>query len=311
MDIKEKTVALAPLAGVSDKTMRTLCIEYGAQLCVTEMISAKAVCYGDKKTLELADIGDAERPCSLQLFGSEPDIMAKAAEKMLVFSPAAIDINMGCPVGKIVKNGEGSALMKNPALAAEIVKAVKRAVDIPVTVKFRSGFDKEHINAVDFAKVLCEAGADMLCIHGRTREQMYSGKADRSIMAAVKAASSVPVLANGDVFSPEDAKSILEETGCDGVMVARGALGAPYIFSQIKEYLATGEYKIPSEQEKLMLAMRHIRMLVAHKGKHIGIMEARKHLAWYIKGMNGCAKARDEINRATSIAQFEQILNNI
>lgn len=308
MDFKKPLIALAPLAGVTDTSMRILCKEYGADLCTTEMVSAKAVYYGDKKTMTLAKIGDNERPCSIQLFGSEPKVMAYAAEKMLCFSPFAIDINMGCPVGKIVSNGEGSALMKNEVLAGEIVEAVKKAVDIPVTVKFRSGYDGEHINAVSFAKVLESAGADMLCVHGRTKEQMYSGKADRKIIAQVKAAVKIPVLANGDIFTPEDVVSMLEETKCDGVAVARGALGNPFIFKQIKEYLDTGKYEDVPDEERIAVAIRHTKMLCEDKGEFIGVREARKHLSWYTKGMYGSAELRGKINSAESLEEIVELL---
>lgn len=301
-------IYLAPMAGISDKTMRRLCKEKGADFTVSEMISAKAVYYKDKKTFSLASIDKDEHPCVIQLFGSEPDTMAYAAEKMLEFSPDAIDINMGCPVGKIVSNGEGSALMKEPTLAGEITKAVKNAVSVPVTVKFRLGYDEEHINCVEFAKILEDSGADALCVHGRTKAQMYSGRANWDMIAKVKDAVRVPVFANGDVFTPEDCADILEKTKCDGVAVARGALGNPFIFKQIKELLETGSYTQVTDCERLSLAMRHVDMLVKDKGEYTGIREARKHLGWYTKGLYGSAEARDKINAATTLVQMREII---
>lgn len=312
MELKRPLVALAPLAGTSDKTMRELSMRYGADYCVTEMISAKAVYYKDKKTFELARIGDKERPCGIQLFGSEPDIMAYAAEKMLEFSPAMIDINMGCPVTKIVSNKEGCALMKSPELAASIVKAVKKAAgSVPVSVKFRSGFDKNSINAVEFAKAVCDGGADLICVHGRTREQMYSGLADRKIIKKVKQSVSVPVLANGDIFSARDAVDMLSETGCDGVMVARGALGNPFIFREIKELFEKGSYVETSLAERLEVAALHAKLLCEHKGEYIGVREARKHLGWYIKGMDGSAQARGHINTAESLGRLLELISEL
>ncbi len=311
METKRPTIYLAPLAGISDKSMRRLCKEYGADFTVTEMISAKAVYYNDKKTYALASIENDEHPCALQLFGSEPDVMAYASQKMLEFSPDAIDINMGCPVGKIVSNGEGSALMKDPVLAGKITEAVKKAVSVPVTVKFRLGFDDEHINCVEFAKVLESSGADALCVHGRTKMQMYSGKANWEAIASVKNAVKVPVFANGDVFTPESCIDILKATDCDGVAIARGALGNPFIFKQIKEMLDTGTYSEISDTERLRLALRHVKMLVEDKGEYIGIREARKHLGWYTKGLFGSAEARVKINAATTLEEIHKIIESL
>lgn len=311
-ELEKPIVALAPLAGASDRTMRSICREYGADYCVTEMISAKAICFNDKKTEKLAEIGDVERPCGIQLFGSEPEVMASAAKIMQKYNPACIDINMGCPVGKIVSNGEGSALMKNIPLASRIVLAVKKAVgDVPVSVKFRTGFDGEHICAEEFAKAMCCSGADFLCIHGRTREQMYSGAADREIIARVVGVSSVPVFANGDVFTPEDAISMLGYTKASGVMIARGALGNPFIFRQTKELLKSGKYEKISDAERISLAKRHLSMLIADKGEYTGVREGRKHLGYYIKGMAGSAKARLEINGAETEAEMLSALDKL
>lgn len=309
MEIKKPLIYLAPLAGISDKTMRTLCKEYGADFTVTEMISAKAVYYKDKKTFSLASIGKNEHPCAIQIFGSEPETMAYAAEKLLEFSPDAIDINMGCPVGKIVSNGEGSALMKNPSLAGKITEAVKKAATVPVTVKFRLGFDDEHINCTEFARILEQSGADALCVHGRTKVQMYSGKANWDMIAKVKDTVKIPVFANGDVFSPENCTDILNVTHCDGVAIARGALGNPFIFKQIKELFKTGSYTEISDKERLTLAMRHVDMLVEDKGEYTGIREARKHLGWYTKGLYGSAEAREKINCAVCIEEIREIIN--
>ncbi len=311
MEINRPLIYLAPLAGISDKTMRRLCKEYGADFTVTEMISAKAVYYKDKKTFSLASIDASEHPCAIQLFGSEPEVMAYAAERMLEFSPDAIDINMGCPVGKIVSNGEGSALMKSPELAGRITEAVKKAVNVPVSVKFRLGFDEEHINCVEFAKILEESGADALCVHGRTKEQMYSGKANWNMIAKVKESVRIPVFANGDVFSPEDCVRILKTTGCDGVAIARGALGNPFIFKQIKELINTGSYTAVQDSERLSLAIRHVKMLVEDKGEYIGVREARKHLGWYTKGIYGSAEARERINAAVSLDEICGIIQEL
>lgn len=311
MEINRPLIYLAPLAGISDKTMRRLCKEYGADFTVTEMISAKAVYYKDKKTFALASIDRGEHPCAIQLFGSEPEVMAYAAERMLEFSPDAIDINMGCPVGKIVSNGEGSALMKSPELAGRITEAVKKAVNVPVSVKFRLGFDEEHINCVEFAKILEESGANALCVHGRTKAQMYSGKANWDMIAKVKESVRIPVFANGDVFTPEDCVRILKTTGCDGVAIARGALGNPFIFKQIKELINTGSYTAVSDSERLSLAIRHVMMLVKDKGEYIGVREARKHLGWYTKGIYGSAEARERINAAVSLDEILRITQEL
>lgn len=311
MEINRPLIYLAPLAGISDKTMRRLCKEYGADFTVTEMISAKAVYYKDKKTFALASIDRGEHPCAIQLFGSEPEVMAYAAERMLEFSPDAIDINMGCPVGKIVSNGEGSALMKSPELAGRITEAVKKAVNVPVSVKFRLGFDEEHINCVEFAKILEESGANALCVHGRTKAQMYSGKANWDMIAKVKESVHIPVFANGDVFTPEDCVRILKTTGCDGVAIARGALGNPFIFKQIKELINTGSYTAVSDSERLSLAIRHVTMLVKDKGEYIGVREARKHLGWYTKGIYGSAEARERINAAVSLDEILRITQEL
>lgn len=297
-------IFLAPMAGVADRSFRHMCKKYGADGVVTEMISSKAIVFGDKKTETLARIEDDERPCALQLFGSEPDTMAKAAELCLKFSPDIIDINMGCPVHKVVSSGDGSALMKKPDLAYEVLKSVVDAVGekVPVTVKIRCGFDAAHINAPEIATLAEKAGVSAIFVHGRTREQMYAPPCDRVTIKRVKEAVSVPVIANGDIYSPEDAKTMLEETSCDGIMIGRGALGNPYLFYRVKKYLETGENApLQTPEEKLLDIEEHMRLLVADKGEKTASAECRKHLAWYIKGVRGAALLRDEINRTESV----------
>lgn len=294
------TLILAPMAGVTDAAFRAVCAEYGASFTVTEMVSAKAVCFGDKKTAQLATLYKGEVG-AIQIFGSEPYYMAKAAEQLLKYNPAAIDINMGCPVPKCVKSGEGSALMKNPALCGEIVAAVRSAVNVPVTVKMRTGFDSAHINAVEVAKQVEAAGASLICVHGRTREQLYTGKAETATTAAVKAAVSVPVIANGDIVSGETALATLAATGCDGIAVGRGALGRPWLFAEISAALAGKPYTPPTAEEKYNTLRKHISAMTEIKGEHIAILEARKHLAWYTKGLAGSAALRRNANSVTTL----------
>ena len=307
-------VMLAPMAGVADTSFRVMCREMGAEYTVSEMISAKALCFEQKarasapaKTAELANIVDEESPMALQLFGREPAFMAEAAR--LIESgeyrgagqaqpPAAIDINMGCPVPKVVGNGEGSALMREPELAAEIVREIKKAVKLPVTVKIRAGFTNDNRNAPEMAKMLEDAGADLICVHGRTRQQFYQPFSDNGIIAAVKRAVRVPVIGNGDLNCAEDVKRMLEETECDGVMIARGALGNPWIFSEVIASLEGREYTAPSAAERLKMAMAHAADMIARKGERVGLPEARKHLVWYCKGLRGAAAARGELMQA-------------
>ncbi|MBQ2249208.1 MAG: tRNA dihydrouridine synthase DusB, partial [Clostridia bacterium] len=297
---------LAPLAGVSDRSFRRMSRRFGAEYTVSEMVSAKALCYEQLskrpvtetrvRTAPLAAVRREEEPMAVQLFGAEPDFMAEAARLLESgeyrgacgeIPPAAIDINMGCPMAKIVGNGEGSALMKTPALAAEIVRATVRAVSLPVTVKIRAGWDAESINAVEVAKRLEDAGAAMICVHGRTRAQMYAPSADWSIIRAVKEAVSIPVVGNGDVFSGEDALRMLRETGCDGVMIARGAQGNPWIFSEVAAALDGRPYTPPTKKERLAIALEHAEDIVREKGERIGLPESRKHMAWYLHGIRG------------------------
>ena len=287
----ERGIALAPMAGITDRAMRELAVGFGAEYTVTEMISAKAVCYGSAKTEELAVLGDAERPAAIQIFGSEPDFMAEAAERLCGrYSPDAIDINMGCPMKKIVSNGEGSALMKDPALAASIVSAVKKRVKVPVTVKIRSGWDENSINAPDLARRLEAAGADMICVHGRTKTQLYGGRADRGVIAAVKRAVSVPVMGNGDIFSARDATDMMGETGCDGVMIARGCEGRPWIFAEIAAAM-DGRTVVFDAADRKAALRRHMELIIKYKGER-GIAPARAQLAWYMKGFRGAAALR-------------------
>ena len=302
---------LAPLAGVTDHPFRRLCVRCGAEYVTTEMISAKAIRYGDLKTWRLGRIYDDERPAAVQLFGSEPEIMAYAAsecERRL--SPASVDINMGCPMPKIYNNGDGSALMKSPALCGELVAAVKSAVSVPVTVKIRAGIDAEHINAVDVALECEKNGADCVYVHGRTREQLYSGSSDPTVIAAVKAALKIPVVANGDVTDAASATALLEKTGADGVMVARGAMGNPWIFSEIAAALEHRPYTPPPADERLSLIKEHIAVHIAEKGER-ALPELRKHLSWYIHGLPGSAAARAEINKATTGQELYSLLARV
>ena len=305
----EKPLTLAPMAGVTDLPFRLLCKEQGAGLVCTEMVSAKAILYKNRNTRTLMAIDERERPAALQLFGCEPDIMARAARQIEERNFDILDVNMGCPVPKVVNNGEGSALMKNPRLAGEIVAALVRAVKKPVTVKIRKGFDEEHVNAVEMAKILEDAGAAAIAVHGRTREQFYSGRADWDIIRQVKEAVSVPVIGNGDVDSPRKAAAMFRETGCDGVMIARGAQGNPWIFSRILRYLEDGTLlPPPTRQERKAMIFRHADMLIAAKGEYTGIREMRKHVAWYTAGLPHSARLRGEINRAESLEELREIL---
>ncbi|MDK2934197.1 MAG: tRNA-dihydrouridine synthase [Clostridiales bacterium] len=305
----QNNVFLAPMAGVTDLPFRLLCKEQGCGLVYTEMVSAKGLYYKDKKTETLLQIDEREKPVAVQIFGSDPDIMAQIANEVAKTGASIIDINMGCPTPKIVKNGEGSALMLKPALIGEIVKAVSQAVDLPVTVKIRKGWDDLHVNADEVAVIAEENGAAAIAVHGRTREQFYSGQADWDIIKKVKRSVKIPVIGNGDITTPEDAKNMIEHTGCDGIMIGRGAQGNPWVFSSVIHYLNTGELlEQPTPQQKIDKAIEHIRLLVEYKGERIGIREARKHVAWYVKGLRNAAKVKQEVNRIDTLNEMEETL---
>lgn len=306
----DNNVFLAPMAGVTDISFRGLCKEMGCGLVYTEMVSAKALYYGSENTQSLLRIADEERPVAAQIFGREPEIMAQICEEHLNDRDdiCIIDINMGCPAPKIVKNGEGSALMKEPELAYDIVKAIKKVSKKPVTVKFRKGFDDENINAVEFAKGMEQAGVDAIAIHGRTRKQMYEGVADWEIIKEAKKAVTIPVIGNGDVFSPEDALRMKEVTDCDAIMIARGSRGNPWIFKQINDVLNGREPRVISDQEKIDMCIRHYELAIKYDGEFKAIREMRKHASWYIKGLPRCTEIRNEINVLDDSTKVIEIL---
>lgn len=304
----DSTAALAPMAGVADRAFRELCVRFGAAYVVGEMVSAKGITMGDRKSDELLFLSDKERPAAVQLFGDDPAIMAEAAQRVLAYRPQAIDINMGCPAPKVVRSGGGSALMRHPETAQAVVKAVVKAADIPVTVKIRAGWDESEKNAVEFAKRCEEAGAAAITVHGRTREQMYAPPVDLDIIRQVKQAVSIPVIGNGDVCDAKSAARMLEETGCDLVMVGRGALGRPWVFSQISAYLKTGTLlPDPPVAQRMRIMIEHIRTLCDYKGTHTGMLQARTHAAWYMKGLRGAAGYRREIGALESMEQLEAL----
>ena len=300
---------LAPMAGVTDLPFRLLCKEQGAGLLCMEMVSAKAIQYNNKNTKALLEIHPEEEPVSLQLFGSDPEVISEVAKQIEELPFAILDINMGCPVPKIVRNGEGSALMNQPKLVYEIVSKTVKAIRKPVTVKIRKGFNDESINAVEIAKIIEDAGGAAVAVHGRTREQYYSGKADWDIIRQVKEAISIPVIGNGDVTSGESALAMMRETGCDGVMIGRGAQGNPWIFSELREYEKTGQMPArPSNEELKEMMLRHARLQMQYKGDYLGIREMRKHVAWYTTGLPNSAKLRGEINAVESYEELEKLL---
>lgn len=299
---------LAPMAGVCDKPYRVLCHEAGAGMTCMEMISAKAIYYKNKNTEEMMEIDPSEGIVSLQLFGSDPDIMAEMAKKIEDRPFSILDINMGCPVPKVVNNHEGSALMKNPKLVGEIVSKVSSAISKPVTVKIRKGFDEDSVNAVEIARIAQESGAAAVGIHARTRQQYYSGQADWDIIRQVKEAISIPVLGNGDVVGYDSAMAMIEQTGCDGVMIGRAAEGNPWIFTELVEREAGREYSGPSKEEVVQMILRHSRMLIECKGEYIGAREMRKHAAWYTKGFTNSARFRGKLNEVENLRDLEILM---
>lgn len=300
---------LAPMAGVSDRAYRELCVRFGAAYCVSEMVSSKALSFNSKKSEELMEISDLERPCGIQIFGDDPKCMADAAKHALENKPDIIDINMGCPAPKISSNGSGSALMKNPRLCGEIVKAVTAVTDIPVTVKIRKGWDDDSVNAVEVAKICESAGAAAITIHGRTRQQYYKPPVDYDIIRAVRESVSVPVIANGDIDSAERAKEVMDITGCDLVMIGRATLGNPWIFSQINAYLENPNVKIhtPGLEERLGVMIEHIGKMVEYKGEHMAMLQARKLVVGYFKGMKGAVALRNEAGKIKTLDDLYEL----
>lgn len=320
-------LVLAPMAGVTDRTFRNICRSFGAEYTVSEMVCAKSLCYEQKSkrsspsaTTTLATVKKGDGPIAIQIFGSEPDIMAEAARMLAEGSykncvseekPMAIDINMGCPVRKITSNGEGSALMRNPTLAGKIVRAVVDAVDIPVTVKIRAGWDESEKNAIELGKILEASGASAICIHARTKEQLYRPGIDISIISELKKAVSVPVIGNGDIYTAKNALDMFKETSCDGIMVGRGAMGNPWIFSEIICAIENKSFKMPSSVERVELALEHLRRIILEKGERVGIAEGKKHIGWYISGMNGAASTRNKIMTALSYEEISELLGGL
>ena len=305
----ENPYVLAPMAGVTDLPFRLLCKEQGAGLLCMEMISAKALQYNNKNTKALLEIDPRECPVSLQLFGADPDIISEQAKRIEELPFQILDINMGCPVPKVVRNGEGSALMNQPRLVYDIVYKTARAIQKPVTVKIRKGFNDESVNAVEIARIIEDAGGSAVAVHGRTREQYYSGEADWDIIRQVKEAVHIPVIGNGDVTSGKRAIAMMEQTGCDGVMIGRGAQGNPWIFRELLEYERTGQISNrPSKEQIRNTMLRHARLQIAFKGDYLGIREMRKHVAWYTKGLEGSARLRDDINKVESYEELEELL---
>ena len=299
--VLENEVFLAPMAGVTDLAFRLICKEYGSGLLYTEMINAKALCYDDEKTKGMLKIEEEEHPVAVQIFGSEPEFIAGATEILNEHSNEILDINMGCPAPKVVKNGDGSALMKTPQLAAKVIEAAAKKSKKPVTVKFRKGWDDDSINAVEFAKMAEASGAQAITIHGRTRAQYYSGTADWDIIEEIKNVVKIPVIGNGDIVTIEDAINIRKKTGCDAIMIGRGAQGNPWIFNRINHYMKTGEIlPEPTAEEKIRTAIKHFNLAIKEDGEYVAVREMRKHLGWYLKGMKKSARLRDEINKLES-----------
>ncbi len=305
----KNNVVLAPMAGITDLPFRILCKEFGVGYMYTELISAKGLIYENENTHKLLESNERERPVAVQIFGSDKNVLANAAKKLDNEEFDILDINMGCPAPKIIRNGEGSALMKNPKLIGEIVKSVVCSTKKPVTIKIRKGFDFDNVNAVEVAKIAEYNGASCVAVHGRTRSQFYSGKSDIEIIKAVKEAVKIPVIGNGDIATPLDAKHMLDYTGCDAVMIGRAAEGNPWVFREIIHYLETGELlEIPTNEEKIMLSLRHAKMLIDYKGPYTGVREMRKHIGWYTKGMPKSAELRAKINKAETYDEIEKLM---
>lgn len=305
----DNKVFLSPMAGVTDLPFRLICKEQDCGMLYTEMINAKALCYDDQNTKKMLKIEEEEHPVAVQIFGSDPNFMGKAAEILNDYPNEILDINMGCPAPKVVKNGDGSALMKNPKLAEEVLKSIVKKSKKPVTLKIRKGWDDNNINAVEIAKIAEACGISALAIHGRTREQYYSGKADWDIIAKIKENINIPVIGNGDVFEVEDAINMINKTNCDAIMIGRGAQGNPWIFKRINHYMKTGEIlPEPSGEEKINTALKHLKLAVDEHGEYVAVREMRKHIAWYLKGLRGSARLRDEINK---IESYEEVVNKL
>ncbi|MGL5642164.1 MAG: tRNA dihydrouridine synthase DusB [Paraclostridium sp.] len=307
--ILDNKVFLSPMAGVTDLPFRLICKEQDCGMLYTEMINAKALCYDDQNTKKMLKIEAEEHPVAVQIFGSDPAFMSGAAEILNEYPNEILDINMGCPAPKVVKNGDGSALMKNPKLTEEVLKAVVNKSKKPVTLKIRKGWDDNSVNAVEIAKIAEASGISALAIHGRTREQYYSGKADWDIIAKIKESIDIPVIGNGDVFEVEDAVNMINKTNCDAIMIGRGAQGNPWIFKRINHYMQTGEILPgPTGDEKINTALRHLKLAVEEHGEYIAVREMRKHIAWYLKGLRGSARLRDEVNK---IESYEEVVNKL
>ena len=305
----DNEVFLSPMAGVTDLPFRTICKEKGCGMLYTEMINAKALCYDDENTKKMLNLEDDGHPVAVQIFGSDPEYMGKAASIMNQYTNDILDINMGCPAPKVIKNGDGSALMRNPKLAAEVLTAVVKNSKKPVTLKIRKGWDDNSVNALEIAKIAEECGISALAIHGRTREQFYSGKADWYIIAEIKQSINIPVIGNGDVFDVQDAVNMLEKTKCDAIMIGRGSQGNPWIFNRINHYMKTGEIlPEPTLEEKIGTAIKHMNLAVAEHGEYVAVREMRKHIGWYLKGLKNSAKYRDQINKITDYKEVISML---
>ena len=305
----DNEVFLSPMAGVTDLPFRTICKEKGCGMLYTEMINAKALCYDDENTKKMLNLEDDGHPVAVQIFGSDPEYMGKAASIMNQYTNDILDINMGCGSPKVIKNGDGSALMRNPKLAAEVLTAVVKNSKKPVTLKIRKGWDDNSVNALEIAKIAEECGISALAIHGRTREQFYSGKADWDIIAEIKQSINIPVIGNGDVFDVQDAVNMLEKTKCDAIMIGRGSQGNPWIFNRINHYMKTGEVlPEPTLEEKISTAIKHMNLAVSEHGEYVAVREMRKHIGWYLKGLKNSAKYRDQINKITDYKEVISML---